>query len=265
VDILLIAFWLMPGYLFLWFWNKLVPYKRGSDWTYIAPIAVWSLVFFVLSRFIVLAFIESKKSCNLFENTIYFLRSQWSHYIPIAYSLSLAAASIISFTAGLVMYLILNFIIRKEKIWRDNSSGHFHSARYQVCLFVINLLKGFGYLNFPDFVSRQLYSLIEREIIIATKPGKFYIGTLISHSSDENENDKAIMISPIWSGYRDVKTHKVIFNTSYQDGQREGLELIFPLSSLISIGKFDHTLHQYFLKTGKTKIINKKFLKEKQK
>lgn len=234
MDKLFTILWLVPGYLFLYFWRLIVPYKKGNDWNYLIPIGICSAIFFFCAT--LLGFIIDLER----------LKIRWISLFQKEDLFELLIASVLSIICGILLIMIpYKFIIKNES---------FPSARN----FFINVFKFFGYLQFSDSMSEYLYDLLNQQIIISLNSGKFYIGTLISASEKEGDKDKAIKISPIWSGYRDTISHKVVFDTQYGDTKREDLELIFPLTSINSIGKFDIELHKFFLETGKTLIKKKK-------
>lgn len=60
----------------------------------------------------------------------------------------------------------------------------------------------------------------EKDVLVTMTNGKVYVGVIVS-SFVPDQRDKTITLLPIWSGYRDGSTHKVLFTVDYEDAYKK--------------------------------------------
>jgi hypothetical protein len=249
METLIFALFLVPGYIFLSFWKRIVPDKSSSDWSSIIRWLIASLVFFLPSKLIVCSFYE-QMNCQLSLHKAYFvidyLNELSKNFVPILLSILFA--------------FILGLCLRPPNELKNiKYIGRLLLAFYKI----------FGYLSFSNRLSELLFRYNGRQIVVSTQTGKFYIGILKSEDNEErNEKNSVIVILPTMSGYREVQSNKIVYDTFY-DFDSEDFQLILPLSQIFSIAPFKKEVHEYFMSTGKIVIrpiskISRKRVKQKK-
>ena len=91
-----------------------------------------------------------------------------------------------------------------------------------------------------------------KAVILSLKNGKFYIGILWKYPEHPKlgYESQTISIIPLRSGYREQETKRVVWGTGYpyEEAYFKDMEVIIPRSEIITFGKFNIKVHQYFEK-----------------
>ena len=207
--------WVIPGVLFIFLFNKHRPQKSIS-------LSGWPYVFFI----VVIA-------------SITWLPAEWILKF-ISYK------SIICIPFQLIISVLISFILFLLVNW-SKSIAHLIS------------------LPVNDNFYNKCIEWENKSIILTLKNGKAYIGILWKYpeNSKSRHESQTISIVPIKSGYRKEDTKQVIWNTDYLEYKQDTLdihyskdsedkagsdeiELIIPRSEIITFGKFNEKIFQYF-------------------
>ena len=103
-----------------------------------------------------------------------------------------------------------------------------------------------------DNFYNQCVAWENKEILISLKNGKVYHGLLWKYPENpkSRHESQTISIVPFNSGYRDSLTQKVKWNTHYPAYKYKSdfvdMEVIIPRSEIITFGKFNKKVFQYF-------------------
>ncbi len=206
--------WVVPGVLFIHFFNKYRPQESISlsGWPYVFFIVVIATLTWIPSKLIVIStFDDWFKACHWLNGLDENLLKQ---------ILILLCAIVFS-----VLWLLL---VRVKFI----SEWIFPSV----------------YDNFYKKCIKW-----ENEIVLLTlKNGKTYIGVLWKYPENprSRHESQTISIVPIKSGYREQDTKQVVWNTNYPPYEEESdfidMELIIPRSEILTYGKFNEKVFEHF-------------------
>ena len=99
-----------------------------------------------------------------------------------------------------------------------------------------------------DNFYRKCMDWENQAIILTLKNGKAYIGILWKYpeSPRSRYESQTISIIPIQSGYRDTEKKQVQWTTRYLDSKDPTMETIIPRQEILTFGKFNETLHEWF-------------------
>ena len=136
--------------------------------------------------------------------------------------------------------------------------------RTLICSLLLSVI--IGILLRVPFISKSIFPQIydnfynrcmdweEKLIILSLKNNKTYVGILWKYPENPTarHESQTISIVPYLSGYRDEASKKVVWNTSYPEyetiHQTMDMEVIIPRSEIITLGKFNERVFEYFNK-----------------
>lgn len=236
--------WILPGYLVLVFWEKNKADTASEGWRLIFPSAFVSCMIFPIAN--LLKYLIYKFLGHVFQSsTISNTKEFWRIVVPDPQLDSLASSLIFAFLLGLSVQKVC-------RLYRDpKSSPHLWPS-------IKKLLKWLGIDDFDSNLQMRLVRLVECEVIVGLKNGRFYQGIL---KEIDVKTDESITLEPTWSGRRAEKG-VVEYDTYYprkSDLEEAGLvwrsedvELTLMVSDISSIARFNAAFNQLFVDCGKT-------------
>ena len=105
-----------------------------------------------------------------------------------------------------------------------------------------------------DNFHRKCIDWENQTVILTLKNGKAYIAVLWKYpeSPTARHESQTISIVPYSSGYRDDVTKEIIWTTHYPEYENDmqflDMEIIIPRSEIVTFGKFNEKVFDYFYK-----------------
>lgn len=213
--------WVIPGVIFIHFFNKRRPNQTIdlSGWSYVFSVVVVAFFTWIPAEIILTA--DSIVKC---------LSTYSIAWIPID-------EKIIKHIFTPILSIIFTFILL-----------YFVANRR----FIANYI----FLLASDDFYKKCIELENQMILLTLKSGKAYIGILWKYPENpkSRHESQTISIVPFKSGYRDEKTKQVNWNVDYPKYEDPEhlleMETIIPRSEIITFGQFSEKTHIYFAKNN---------------
>ncbi len=252
--------WVIPGLLFLWYFNRARPINNiGLDgWRYFFALVFIGSITFTLVQYIPYRILLNSLLIFFFISVALFYGARFHRMRLITQFLNIL---ILIITFPLLTYIHLQYISEyiPEMYYKNNHLFNIFLASL-TSLFLSQILSYPPIANwlFPHISDLLLKKCVEMDnskdqedkiAIITLENNKAYIAWLSEFFEKENLDieKQIITIIPIMSGYRKGEDQKIRWNVKYpidkDEDPNKSISLLIPRSEIVTFSKFNENFH----------------------